>query len=579
VVGNNNRGGVLSMRTNPNACDPAMPLLLFREGYEALVSLLDGRRKMRPETVLALVREAASYAMVSHPGRFADGALENVVLDIAAELNETPADVSGPASGRAGRARRVLHVMSTAHEIGGHTRTLLHWIRCDPESLHHLVLTDQTGHRVPEWLVEAVRTGGGWSGELPTEVGPLAAAQALRALARSCADVVVLHHGGHDLVPILGLAAPDLPPVAVLNHADHIYWLGSSVTDVVINQREAGARLSRERRHSRCDVVLPIPLPSGAVVPRNEARRRLGVPADQLVLLSVGRALKYVPNDGHDFLRTARAILDRVPGAHLYVVGLRENEAARFPTFRPHPRLHLCGPVADPSLHRAAADLYLESFPFGSATALLEAAQSGLATVWQYNPPFDLLTTNHGLEALLPRFATEGEYVERVCQLAESANERAELGAALAAHVRTHHTGEGWRQELTTVYAHTDRLTHRPARLPHTPAEARAADVALSDWHQYLKRNEGGGTAPRGARQEVLNMSHRARWRGDHRGAFELLWREMRARGADRPTVSSALKVPVLWAARALGLAVPPPSPAACIARSLATARTPTEAP
>ena len=61
------------------------------------------------------------------------------------------------------------------------------------------------------------------------------------------------------------------------------------------------------------------------------------------------------------------------------------------------------------------SDLYLESFPFGSATAMLEAAQIGLAAVLQYDPPFCLLSTNHGLEFQLKNAATEEEYIENVC--------------------------------------------------------------------------------------------------------------------------------------------------------------------
>ena len=81
--------------------------------------------------------------------------------------------------------------------------------------------------------------------DLPIGMGFLQKARNLRAIARFNADMVILHHGGHDLVPLLAFATTNLPPVAVLNHADHVFWLGSSITDMVVNQPRAGARLQR----------------------------------------------------------------------------------------------------------------------------------------------------------------------------------------------------------------------------------------------------------------------------------------------------------------------------------------------
>ena len=150
-----------------------------------------------------------------------------------------------------------------------------------------------------------------------------AKARWLREIARSSADLVVLHHYCEDVVPIVAFAVGGGPPVAVLNHADHHFWLGSTVADAVINQREIGKDLSERRRFARRNVVLPIPLeePPGRL-PRTEARRLLGIPDDQVVLLSSGAPYKYIPCDGKNFFETASKILDRNPTAHLYLLGV-----------------------------------------------------------------------------------------------------------------------------------------------------------------------------------------------------------------------------------------------------------------
>jgi len=73
------------------------------------------------------------------------------------------------------------------------------------------------------------------------------------------------------------------------------------------------------------------------------------------------------------------------------------------------------GSIEDPSVYRAAADIYLEGFPFGSQTALLEAALVALPVVSSYAPLFPLLAANDdAIQDLITNPKEEQEYMERV---------------------------------------------------------------------------------------------------------------------------------------------------------------------
>lgn len=542
-------------------CVAEEALRRFTRGYTQLMSLIASRHRMHPETVLRWVEETAKYAVGHHPGRFADGALETMALEIGMRLDRRPVGVAskrgelGRTLAPLGTARRVLHVASRVEEIGGHTRTIRHWIRSDPESRHSVVLIRQGAVGIPSWLIEDVRRAGGRFVNLPLDSGLLPRAKALRAIARTEADVIVVHHWGQDVVPLVAFACADLPPVAILNHADHMFWLGSSVTDVVVNQREAGARLSAMRRFTRYNTVLPIPLPSREKLDRADARRRLGISADQRMLLSVGRAVKYKPTKGRDFLRTMRKVLDGLPGAHLHVVGMGEKDASELPNYSSHPRIHLCGPVANPSAYQAAADLYIESFPFGSATALLEVGHAGVPAVLPFNPQFDLLVTNHGLEGLLSHAASEEEYIEQVRALAENAAEREQLGLRLKAHIRLHHTGEGWARQLAATYAVIEGLTHTPRAIPASDAQQRPEDLVLSEWHAFLNGYvDASWAVNQRVTQAVANTVYYARGKNDNLGAFALLWRYLVACVQHRDMLLTAAKVLARWILRRLRL-------------------------
>jgi glycosyltransferase involved in cell wall biosynthesis len=546
------------VETTPRKCAPRREssgdaLERYNRCYECLKIFFAEAHRRQTETVLLWVEAMAVFASSHHTGRFADGAIENIALEIGRNLDRcllTEASIylqqQLPRTGR-GRKRQVLHIASTIFSIGGHTRTIRNWIRSDSDSQHSLLLTRQGTVAIPAWMVEEVRGSGGELIVLPGKIGLLARARMLRGIAQAHADFIVLHHWGSDVTPVVAFATRDLPPVAVLNHCDHAFWLGSSIADIVVNQREAGARLSKQRRFVTCNPVLPIPLSeSSPGLSRYAARQTLGIPSDQLMLLTVGRGDKYRPTQSQDFFRTVHKVLDRVQDTHLYVVGLSEVEAVQYQLYSLHPRIHLCGPVQDPTTYQAAADLYLESFPFGSATALLEAARAGVPVVLPFAPPFDLLATNHGLEDIVSYSGSEEEYIDRVHFLMNNAGERELLGQVLQNHVRSHHTGEGWRRQLANVYRLVEGCKHNSRPIPIADCSRSNADVAMSEWQAFMNGDvDSAAEYTKNVREVVFGAAYAAREAGDYRGAFELLWRYFYTYGFDRGMLVAAAKLPV----------------------------------
>ena len=481
--------------------------------YEWLVKRAQREdRGRRPEIVLGHVASAARFAATFHPGRFADGAIENIALEIGMGIPKLVSQDRGfvlPAT-RKQNQRRILHVTSHLLAIGGHTRMLHHWVRNDRSSHHSVVTVNQGNVAIPGWLSDAVRSSGGDLVALPSEAPLCQKAGWLREIARQTADLVVLHHDGCDVVPTVAFGGLDCPPVAVLNHADHVFWLGSSVSDMVINLRTAGSEHTSKRRFVSSNCVIPIPLENPVShVSQRDARRTLSIPGDQIVLLSIGRAEKYRSCGSYDFVATAWKILDRHPHAHLYVVG--ESSKGIVPHLRCplHERLHFVGTIEDPSLYRSAADIYLESFPFGSQTALLEAALSGLPVVPAYAPLFPLLVANDdAILDLLPNPANEEEYVASIELLIKQPKRRLELGEALRKRLLFDHVGEGWLDRLDKLYQHTDGLRHGPRQIPTSPCSTLAADIALSLWHVRADGKTNCSSAPGGA--VVAELRHHA---------------------------------------------------------------------
>ncbi|MGO4840813.1 hypothetical protein AB4144_52035, partial [Rhizobiaceae sp. 2RAB30] len=110
------------------------------------------------ETTLAKIADAARFAAGFHTGRFADGSIENLALQIGASLaDREPAPT--PQRRPDGR-RRVLQFASHLARIGGHTRMLYNWIKYDPDSCHTVVVSSQGGKDVPAGFAEAIAASG-----------------------------------------------------------------------------------------------------------------------------------------------------------------------------------------------------------------------------------------------------------------------------------------------------------------------------------------------------------------------------------------------------------------------------------
>ena len=527
-------------------------LLLCSSLYDSLVEKTErlGKR-VSDEAICAWLEMAAGFASMHHPGRFADGAIENLALEIGSRLpRHRGSRFMPPLSDKIAvrpRLRRVLHVATFISSQGGHTRSLLHWIKKDVESHHSIVLTRQRSIPLYPPLTEAVIQSGGILVSIPDPVSIMERAGWLRQYARDNADLIVLHSIPNDIVPIVAFADGCTVPVAFVNNADHLFWLGSSVADTIINLREISIASSRECRFTRNDQLLPIPLLETHLdVDRHQAREMLGIPRNETVLLTVGRALKYAPSPRQNFFRTARTILERNRQAHLYLVGLTaEDHAAASAPFR-HERMHFVGQVADATIWQKAADVYLEGFPFGSQTALLEAVLPGVPCVRVYAPLSPLLAADDiALTGVVASPCDEEAYIASVGHFLEERESAGRLGATLRQRVLRYHVGDTWKDFLKEMYAAAGEVKHAAVKLPRTSSSLGQVDLAISEYHgtRYVGQVDLESTLTGEIDREILGAAYNLRQSGCYKDAFQLVKFANREKNWNRESLLFAAKL------------------------------------
>jgi hypothetical protein len=195
----------------------------------------------------------AELATVFGCGALASPALEARAVDIGLGLDWPAKDEAA----RPARGLRWLHVMSLAYPIGGHTALVRRWIENDESGdAHSLLITWMSGLEIPA-LAGAVRSRGGTVRCLGAIESLLDRARALRAAAWRGADRVVLHIHNWDVIPSIAFAVDGGPPVLLVNHADHAFWVGGGIADVVINIRESGEDVNVRHRGLSRNAILP----------------------------------------------------------------------------------------------------------------------------------------------------------------------------------------------------------------------------------------------------------------------------------------------------------------------------------
>lgn len=422
-----------------------------RRHYELLVEVAERYAAQGDvEHLLRAATVAANYAWLAPVGMLADLRLERAIVHAV----RGPGRVTVDGDRRTGR---VLHVLSEAYSVGGHTRLAWRWMSRD-EHASDVVLINQQGP-VPDQLVESVRAKGGDVHDLaPTARGLLDRARALRAH-MDRADLVVLHVHPYDAVAFAAVNLPGVrPPVIYENHTDQSFWLGVAGAELLCDLRAETRAIDEALRGVPDEriVVLPMPVDQLTSGDDDALRRRLGIRPDAVVALTVSADWKMAACWGRGMHHAVERVLHWSPQVSVVLVGGSPNpDWARLSKRYPG-RVFPVGRVLDPAPYFALTDIYLESYPVRSTTAALEAAVLGLPVVTLDDLPVDDLV--YLLQASSPGLAgrsvatTIDKFAVAVRRLAADPDLRRREGEAVRTAVLAVHDGDGWRSRLAALY-------------------------------------------------------------------------------------------------------------------------------
>jgi hypothetical protein len=183
-------------------------------------------------------------------------------------------------------------------------------------------------------------------------------------------------------------------------------------------------------------VTIPLPLdPIVRTQSRPAAKAALQITSESTVLLTIATAHKFADIGSESFTSVVARVLERDERAMLLAVGPDgaathwANLATRFPG-----RVMTHGPTPHLGVFREAADIYLDSFPFGSPTSLFEAVLFGTPAVCM-RPTWASVLATEDADVQLLDATTSDEWVELVLALVRDQDLREREGRRLAGEI------------------------------------------------------------------------------------------------------------------------------------------------
>ncbi|MDD2733190.1 MAG: hypothetical protein PHF56_04565 [Desulfuromonadaceae bacterium] len=402
---------------------------------------------------------AADLAFNRHPGIFVSSELEGLLGEIARHLPSScssASHVNNPKPSVKGKPR-ILHVATNTYGTGGHTRLIERFAGNSSENYEHFLVTTAQRGPLPERLRRAFCTAGNNWLDLSTPGSDLLSrGMTLRGMSREIADVIFLHIHPFDVVPAVAFGIPGGPPVVILNHADHLFWVGASIADVVADIRLAGQQLTLNRRQIPTTKILPIPLADGretvSIQERLAARERLGIDSDAIVLLTIATPYKYTPLGEYNFFTTITDILMHHQNTILLACGPDNSGVWKEASELVNGRIRAFGGQSNLADFHAAADIYLDPFPFASLTSLLETSLYAVPAVGMANQASPIFTDGSIIAGDgWTHASTNEEYTALVGELITDSEIRIAQGKRLMEQTVARHLLPEWGKYLNDL--------------------------------------------------------------------------------------------------------------------------------
>ena len=270
------------------------------------------------EDKLNLCIYIAKFATLCNTGYFTSSTLESFLTDMAKQINVNCDDITY-------KPKSFLHVMTEGYNFGGHTRVVERWIKnASQTQLHSVIFTGDQKYNLPV-LEKNVYDKNGSISYLDSSLSIFEKAAELRKIAMNY-EYVILHVHMYDIIPLLAFGVEEFKrPVLLYNHASHMFWIGKSIADVVLDIVN-NDDITKIRRNINDTFFLGVPSEEIKLeqAEKLNIREKLKLPKGKKIIISTGSHYKYYPVCDDNFINLIEELVNK--DTYCYVIGIDSKD-------------------------------------------------------------------------------------------------------------------------------------------------------------------------------------------------------------------------------------------------------------
>ncbi len=379
------------------------------------------------------------------------------------------------------KEKTFLHVLTTAYTVGGHTRVVEKWIQqADASESHSVVILQQGRNVLPPLLEKYVHEKNG-SLTLFKEKELLKSALHLRTIASEY-EYIILHVHMDDPTAIVAFGNVEfLRPVLFYNHASHMFWLGKSICDKLLDIKYNDF-ITVHKRQINDAYRLGIPLEDSPNrnIERKKAREALNLPENKKILITAGSAQKFFPFCGKFIGNVLLSIVSTIKDMQVIVIGA-DAHSEDWKNIRDKSNGSIINiPKVDYHkeyfLYINAADVVLDSWPMAGWTVVIDALTHDIP-VLALSSPFGSSDYIENTEAFCKSEADLIEKIEHVLQSSDFKQNM--LNDGKTAMLRDI-SSNAWKNKIKNL------LTQIPQKHSVTPIHSEQESLTIDDWERCL---------------------------------------------------------------------------------------------
>ena len=438
--------------------------------FEKLLNKINNTKNTDDKIDLACI--AAKCATYKSTGYYYSTKLEKVFTDYAKSIKVEIKKEYKP--------NTYLHVLTKAYKGGGHTRVVEKWIEQGESSqVHSVICINQDKEEINEKLKNAINKKNGKLILLENE--PLKEkAIKLRQIA-SQYEYIILHTHMEDPTALIAFGTEDFKrPVIFYNHADHMFWLGKSIIDILATLREYSDEITIPKRniHNSFKIGVPIEVKRNIVIDKIQAKEKLGISIDKKVIITAGGSHKFKPLADKSILDYLYRIVNNQENAQIYVIGPSPIEEMWADiSIKSKEKIKVLGELdynGEYFDYINAADLVIDSWPMSGGTVMIDAISCNTPVISLKNPlgQFDYLAKSAAY------CKTEEEFYEKTKKILNDENFRNNLLSEVQNNLHDEQSEEIFREKLKKLIELTPNV-HRVKDLSNETENKQIDDAVI----------------------------------------------------------------------------------------------------